>query len=354
MIGRKKKIGNKNWQLLTIAVIIAMTLAVIVLRFFYGIKPDKAVPNQQTERLSLDELFDQMLPEDDLFQVPQPSLAAEKLASQEMTITGRDGQELKVFVSKPTGSGPFAAVLLLHGNEASVRAASRISKILGERFSAELEVVAVSVDWRESELGTDDLGDVLAAIDWLRELVEVGENQPIMLLGTDYGSYLTLLAADAAPAEFAGIIAAYGYIDPAAHYNFLQQSDAAAADKFLTQTACDLATQPTSCLQQLSLVDAITVNMPILILHNSLDQIVSVEQSRQLRDMITPNLVTYIELNEQTADHDILAAATAAGFDAAWQAMVGWIAPLLNPTAATAADAAAEIEAADELQEEVK
>jgi dipeptidyl aminopeptidase/acylaminoacyl peptidase len=123
-----------------------------------------------------------------------------------------DGRDVPAFLYTPKGSGPFPAVLDIHGGPTAQSA--RTFHVFAQYLVSKGYVVMVpnvrgSVGYGKTytkldnkDFGGGPLKDVRACKAWLVANAHV-DSKRVGIMGTSYGGYMTLAAATFAPTEFA-------------------------------------------------------------------------------------------------------------------------------------------------------
>lgn len=141
--------------------------------------------------------------------VTRPLVSEETAPLEPIAPTASDGSRAEGFLRKPPGSGPFPAVVLIHGGIVRWPSQQLRDYVLGtwpSRFLAAGYVVA-TITYRNRDVdpqSPDALNDALAAIDYLRRLSYV-DSRSIAVNGTSGGGDLALWVA--ASTSLAGIVA---------------------------------------------------------------------------------------------------------------------------------------------------
>lgn len=326
----RKKERHPYWTKVTLICFAIIILAVVIMRLGYGLQPEKVATSEEAVN---DETFEDLLQQvlDNGSQQLTDRLtfsSPEAMQSEEVNFLNDDGDVVHTFITKPQGSGPFPGVVLLHGNESSLRAAQRASSILGEQLSQGLHAVVLTLDWRDVGFGSSG-GDIQESIAYLRELPEV-DTFPIVLMGLDYGAYLGMAELDRLDVQ--GVVAAYGFMNPLTHYQFLKEHDPAAALRFLTRTGCDIAVQPEECLADLSVLDGLSLRVPLLALHNAQDTLVNITQSQALVGAADAALAELRQFDNADAGHDFLANTSSSLFSEALGIVTQWMQATITKT----------------------
>jgi polyketide synthase 12 len=310
----------------TIGVVLIMVAAALVLRILQNTDYGQQVLEKQTAEMpDLDTLLDQVMPsEEQIDQAFQPHLDTEDAQSKDIGIITKDGQLLRARLSKPAGSGPFPVIIILHDGPSSTRATDEAAKLWGESLSHEYDAMTLTLDWRESQMGEEEVTDVVSAIDWVRKLRE-STDQPILLFGMDHGVYLALAAMETHSEYVDGLIAAYGYSDVKQQYHFLAEHDARGAENFLDDTGCAEETAVELCLEGQS-VTSVDIAVPLLVMHGRADTVVPSAQSEQIATQATdPSAVTTVYSDDPAVDHFFLDNEDNAGFTIGENAVNDWL-----------------------------
>ena len=173
------------------------------------------------------------------------------------------------------------AIVLVHGGKASTEAAKKISEEYAAFFYPRFTIV--SVDYRFSSYGGEELKDVLKAISYTREL----SIKKVYLIGESHGAYLALLAA--AQKEVDGVIDAYGPTDLLRMRTFATKENPQLnidwADYIqVTEKECkENGFELEECIKRRSpYYVARKIKAPVLILHGTDDTVVPISQSEIL------------------------------------------------------------------------
>jgi dipeptidyl aminopeptidase/acylaminoacyl peptidase len=141
----------------------------------------------------------------------------------------------------------------------------------------------------------------------------------------DHGVYLALAALQTHSEIVDGVIAAYGYSDIAAQYNFLVEQEPRGAENFLENTGCAEETAIELCLENRS-VSPLSISVPLLLIHSRADSVVPITQSEQIATQTTdPALVTISYEEDPQVDHFFLNDDAEAGFATAEAAIHDWL-----------------------------
>ncbi|HWA01630.1 MAG TPA: alpha/beta fold hydrolase [Caulobacterales bacterium] len=134
-----------------------------------------------------------------------------KIAFRTEDVSFQSGEvRLAGTLTLPRGSGPFPAVVLMHGGGAQTRDFFWIPHFFASRGLAVLAydkrgVGASTGDWRTSS-NADLAGDALAGVEWLRARSDIRANR-IGLYGSSAGGWTAPMAAARAPNRIAFVIA---------------------------------------------------------------------------------------------------------------------------------------------------
>ena len=276
---------------MTIALFAIMLLTFFTIKSVNMFRGEDSVENIAP---SLDEIIEQFVPNpEDAERLFGNSLDSDELSNEEVGFAGFDSELVRAIISKPAGEGPFAGVLFIHDSPSSERATDKLHAQVGDPLSKELGVVTMTVDWRESDFGEEDLTDVLSALDWFTNLPEF-DGQPIITVGIGHGALLGLLAAEEKYYLTDAMISIYGINDPQKHYEYLLNIDPNAARRYLANSGCVVALNPSSCLKKLRIVekDEAPIEMPMLFMHDPDDRYINFEQTQILADVLDPKTTT--------------------------------------------------------------
>jgi carboxymethylenebutenolidase len=180
-----------------------------------------------------------------------------------------DGRELAGFWLLPAGSGPFPAAVFNHGSDGLLPASMPgILALQDMGFATFLPVRRghndqpgtfwldrVTAPWGSPEMGDQlvsalraELGDVMAAVDWVTQRPEIYA-QRIVMLGSSFGGVLTVLALGRDSAVRAGVSFAGPSMTwpdaPALQQEMLAAAAHGRAPLFLAQALNDNSLAPT-------------------------------------------------------------------------------------------------------------
>jgi dipeptidyl aminopeptidase/acylaminoacyl peptidase len=132
-------------------------------------------------------------------QITRPAIADDVAPLQTIAPTARDGTRGEGFLRKPPGSGPFPAVVLIHGGITrwpTQRLREYALATWPSRFLAAGYVIA-AITYRSRDVdpqSREGLDDAIAAVDYLRRLPYIDANS-IAVNGTSGGGDLALFVA---------------------------------------------------------------------------------------------------------------------------------------------------------------
>jgi dipeptidyl aminopeptidase/acylaminoacyl peptidase len=152
-----------------------------------------------------------------------PSLRDRKMLVGELVhIPSFDGRKVPAFLYKPSGVGPFPAIIDVHGGPTaqSRREFSNIRQyLLSKGYAVLVPNVRGSTGYGKTymrldnlDLGGGPLKDVVACKAWLVKSAGVDEKR-VVVLGGSYGGYMALAAATFTPKEFAANVDYFGVSD---------------------------------------------------------------------------------------------------------------------------------------------
>jgi len=302
-----------------------MIIAAVVLFVLQHTRYGSQVLRQQSQMPNLNALLDSVMPKkEEIDQAFQPRLDVEELNSKDIGILTKDGQVLRARVSKPAGHGPFPVVVIIHDGPSSTRSTDQAATTWGESLAKSQQVLTITPDWREGVMGEEEVVDLLATIDWLGKLLET-KGQNITLFGMDHGVYIALSLMATQGESITGLIAAYGYSDIAAQYDFLVAHDARGAENFLDASGCSNQTAVALCLKNLSRTD-LAITVPTLLIHGEQDSVVPLAQSQQIANQVNDSANLTVEyMPDPLVDHFFLNKETNPGFVAGKQYIQEWL-----------------------------
>jgi dipeptidyl aminopeptidase/acylaminoacyl peptidase len=146
----------------------------------------------------------------------------EMVVGELVHIPSFDGKPVPAFVFKPSGSGPFPAIIDVHGGPT---AQSRRDfggfrqYLVSKGFVVLVPNVRGSTGYGKSytkldnrDFGGGPLKDVVACKQWLAAHASV-DAQRVVVMGGSYGGYMALAAATFTPTEFAALVDLFGVSD---------------------------------------------------------------------------------------------------------------------------------------------
>jgi dipeptidyl aminopeptidase/acylaminoacyl peptidase len=206
---------------------------------------------------------------------------------QEMEIKSADGRAFYGFFRKPEGSGPFPAVIFIHGgwgdNWEYTRAMldwSLSRLLLREGFAV------FSTDYRV-DLSGRDIGDIVASFKFVSGLPFVDEER-VAYFGDSHGAFLAVMAATQTN-PFA-LIHGWGVADMTLWYGHIKGLSASYYKKVTEGLEKSLGGTPDQAPEAYQLASPAThvakIKCPILILHGELDEDVPVVHADLLAQAI--------------------------------------------------------------------
>ncbi len=322
---------------LTITMAIVIIVGVIIIQFLLNTEKGQKRQQEYLEnQVTLDELIDEFLPDEhEIESIFRPQFGVEERLNEGTGFVARDGGLVDVRFSKPYGSETYPVIIIMHGGESSSRSTERIGRVLGKELMKSLNVMTVTIDWREGSLGEEDVHDVVSAVNWIQKSYE-NYNQQVFLFGLGRGAYPVLQALHEAEAD--GMVLAYPIVDPYTYYQYLQGVDEWDAKAFLDIAGCGGYSQSTeTCLQNLAVVNTMKLDVPTLLIHSASDTIVPITQSEMLVQEIAPSFLTYKKVEDEEVQHDFFSNSANPGFEQGWAALIDWFEEQLYPDEASAA-----------------
>lgn len=306
------------------------------------------LPDRQA--FDLDAVLADILPDENAIETLfQPPLSEGALAVDERAVIARDGDTIPIYVSKPEGLGPFPVLIIVHDRPASARSTQLIAEEVGAVISERSNALTITVDYRDSAFAEEEFTDVISVVSWASDLQEASD-QPIDILGIGHGAYLATLVHERASSSLdesialGTVISISGYTTPGDVLTQLEESRPDAVSGFLVSTGCAEQIDSASCVESLRIDPAVLADVPVLAVHSSLDDIVSIDQSRALIDANAQEDSALVEVTDESASHHELLNARSSSYDAAIDAIVDWYG---------AASGAVAQESGDSLEDEV-
>ena len=238
----------------------------------------------------------------------QPLLEGEKLADIEyITYESRDGRKIPGFLTVPDGEPPHPLIVVPHGgpfvaesvtyNERAQMFANNGYLVLQPQYRGSqnygLDYYHAAFDGK-GEIGYKMQDD---KDDGAMYLVEQGLADPdrLFMYGGSYGGYASLVAASRTPQIYKCVIAAAVVSDPILQTNYLRfdLGDGWENEEFIE--TWDNALSPVD--------EAAKVNIPVLIIHGSVDQRTPPEQARRYMKQLDKYGKSYKFIELKNADH---------------------------------------------------
>jgi dipeptidyl aminopeptidase/acylaminoacyl peptidase len=206
---------------------------------------------------------------------------------KDLEVKSQDETAFYCCYRKPEGSGPFPAVIFIHGGLGNNQEYTRsmldwsVAELLfEERF------VVFSADYRV-DLEGRDIGDVVAAFKFVAGLEFVDEKR-IAYFGDSHGAYLAIMAA-AQSAPFA-LIHGWGVADMAKWYNHIIKMPVSyyeIVSKDLAKSLGGTPEQAPEAYHQVSPIAHVAdIKCPVLLLHGDKDEEVPVAHANLLAQAI--------------------------------------------------------------------
>ncbi|MGI9237648.1 MAG: alpha/beta hydrolase family protein [Woeseiaceae bacterium] len=239
----------------------------------------------------------------------QPLLDSENLADVKyITYDARDGRQVPAYLTIPHGEGPFPLVVHPHGgpfvaegvayDERAQMLANNGYMVLQPQYRGSENYgldFAQSAFENGSQIGYKMQDD---KDDGAKYLVERGLVDPsrIVMYGGSYGGYASLVAASRKPQIYQCVIAQAIVSDPTVQINYLRFStigNALGDEQFIK--AWDNAVSPVD--------EAANVNIPVLIIHGTVDQRTPPEQAKLYIKALEKAGKSYKYVEVKDADH---------------------------------------------------
>jgi len=194
----------------------------------------------------------------------------------EVTFKSIDGMKIYGNLYGPEGSGPFPAIVRVHGG---LHGQAQLRK---QDFFVDNGYVVLDVDYRGSEghgkdyrnklaMADKELDDVLAGAKFLQTLPNVHKDK-LAIMGDDRGAYITY-SVIARPNPFKAAVAISGYTDLAKQYEY----EAEIAPNFMGIQKL-MKSSPYTMEQRFKDLSPVSfankINVPVLVLHGNNDRLV--------------------------------------------------------------------------------
>ncbi|HEU4411905.1 MAG TPA: S9 family peptidase [Polyangiaceae bacterium] len=158
-----------------------------------------------------------------LAEVLPPSLRGRPMvASESVRIKSFDGRDVPAFLYRPSGPGPFPAIIDVHGGPTAQSRrgfAPHRQYFVSKGYAVLVPNVRGSTGYGKSytrldnlDLGGGPLQDVVACKQWLVQNARVAADK-VVVMGGSYGGYMALAAEAYAPDEFAANVDFFGVSD---------------------------------------------------------------------------------------------------------------------------------------------
>jgi dipeptidyl aminopeptidase/acylaminoacyl peptidase len=262
--------------------------------------------------------------------VPASIRTASYAPLTEVTYPSFDGMEIHGFLLRPSGDGPFPAVVYPHGGPTGV---------FGDQWDGHAQYFVergyawFGVNFRGSTTfgrdferanyntwGVGDTEDCLAAAEYLGSLDWVDESR-IGIFGASYGSYMALASLVRDPEHrFACGVAKYGDSDIATSWASGDRGGREDLEKMMGTPAENRQAYRDG--SPLSMVD--NIDRPILVAHGELDERVHPDQSSQLVEELKRLNKTFEYVTYPTEGHGLLRAGPQVDFYQRLERFLDW------------------------------
>ena len=238
----------------------------------------------------------------------QPLLEGDQLADiKYITYQARDGREIPAILTIPNGEPPFPLIVYPHGGPFVAEAVTYDERA---QMFANNGYLVMQPQYRGSRNygldfyhaafeGKGEIGYKMQddKDDGALYLIEQGLADPdrVSMYGGSYGGYASLVAASRTPQIYQCVIAAAVVSDPIVQINYLRfSSDGGWEDEEFIDT-WDNAVSPVD--------EAAKVNVPILIIHGTVDQRTPPEQAKRYLKALNKHEKYYKYVELKDADH---------------------------------------------------
>lgn len=237
----------------------------------------------------------------------QPLFEPKQLADvRYITYKSRDGREIPAYLTMPNGKGPYPTIVLPHGgpfvgevviyDEWSQLLANNGYLVLQPQYrgSQGYGIEFYTSAFRDGGQGGYKMQD--DKDDGALYLVEEGLADPerLAMFGWSYGGYAALVAASRTPQIYQCVVAGAAVSDPVLQANYYRASlRGAQRDEQLNMWNDSLS----------PLKEAASVNVPLLLIHGSVDQRVPPVHARKYRGELDRFAKDYKFVELEGADH---------------------------------------------------
>jgi dipeptidyl aminopeptidase/acylaminoacyl peptidase len=234
--------------------------------------------------------FDRSLNQIGYLGVEQPALTEDRLAAVEsLTVTTRDGETIRAYLTVPLQKGPRPMVVLPHGGPEvrdvygfDVMAQALAAQgwyVLQPNFRGSGGYGRAFADAGRRQWNGRVLEDIEVAVD---QVLATGRITPgrTAICGVSFGGYAALMAAVRRPDAYRAVVSIAGVSDVIDAVN--EERDEPAAHAYWMRTAGDPRTDREMMMAASPRRRAAEIKAPVLLLHGKLDRTVMPSQSKDM------------------------------------------------------------------------
>jgi dipeptidyl aminopeptidase/acylaminoacyl peptidase len=241
----------------------------------------------------------------------RPWLSTDRLAPVEiLDVKARDGQALRAYLTAPLATGPRPLVVMPHGGPEARD--SYDFDLIAQAFAAQGWMV-LQPNFRGSggygqafaQAGRRHWADTMQADveDAVDQLLAAGRADPkrVAIWGGSYGGYASLMGAIRRPQLYRSAVSLAGVTDAGAFLAFQRRrdDDGISYDYWVKQLG-DPKADAELIASESPTTHAAGIQVPVLLLHGTKDDIVDISQSRAMNDALkhASKSVQYVELKD--------------------------------------------------------
>ncbi len=251
----------------------------------------------EIDRVKRDAVFEKTALQKEIDDLRFELRSAGKVRFQKVAYRSTDGLSIPAYLFQPLTEGTYPAIIDVHGGQHGSVASRSLDRIIDWVQSG---YVILAPDYRGSsgysesyyrkaDYGGKEIGDMLAAVDYLESLPTVQAGH-IGIIGGSHGGYNSLMAIIRYPDRFRAAVDMYGPTDLVYRLTATPEQNAnTAADDveyFASMVGKTIDEAPELYRQRSPRYLADRITVPLLILHGSKDQVVNVQESLWLIDAL--------------------------------------------------------------------
>jgi epothilone polyketide synthase D len=235
---------------------------------------------------------------------------------RKVRFTALDGRALSGLLATPDGSGPFPAVVFVHGGFGVDPKPDTVKKLASAGF------VALDPDYRDGDIGGMEVDDVVAAGRFLKAMKNVDPAR-VAVMGTSHGGTISLLAAERFPSEFRAVVAAASATDWACIWQIKRAEGDPLAGWLERSMGGTPETTWAEYVRRSPVYGAAAVTAPVYLTHSASDPQVPPGQSANMAAALQAASRTVTWQPTSTRGHGFLMVQAASGPD--WQGVLAFL-----------------------------